>query len=70
MCHFYTGLFCIECSVILKYIELINIYTLINNMISIEYNIYDFFIHYKINYSSRPKINLIRFDNATGENFI
>jgi hypothetical protein len=61
--HFNTGLFCIDVNVILEYIKNINLITMVQNCISIEYDIYNFFIKNNIKYDCMEKMNLIWFDN-------
>ena len=65
MNHFNTGLFCVRCSTLIDYINNLDINVMINNSISIEYDIYNFFKNNKIPYNVRDKMELVWFDNAT-----
>jgi len=60
--HFNTGLFSIEINVLLEYIKKNAIIDNINNYISIEYDIYEFFINNNINYELKDKMELIWYD--------
>jgi len=60
--HFNTGLFCIEINVLLEYIKKNNVINMINHYISIEYDIYDFFINNNITYELKDKMDLIWYD--------
>jgi hypothetical protein len=60
--HFNTGLLCIRCCLLIDYIKNVDIHTMVNKYISIEYDIYNFFINNKIPYTIRDKMELIWFD--------
>ncbi len=62
MNHFNTGLFCIESSTLLKYIETSDLNGMCTKYISIEYHIYNFFIREKISYDLQEKMELLWYD--------
>lgn len=57
--QFNTGLFCIDCKILLYLISNINIEFMINNIISIETLLYNFFIENNIQFIVKDKMNLI-----------
>ena len=57
--HFNTGLFCIQTNILLNYISTVNLQEMVFKYISIEYDIYDFFIKNNIYYDLENKMNLI-----------
>jgi hypothetical protein len=57
--HFNTGLFCIECKVLLKFIVDVDIIYMMRNVISIEYMVFNFFNENNIPYIIMDKMNLI-----------
>ena len=60
--HFNTGLFCIESRVLLNYISQVNINNLCLKYISIEYDIYNYFIREKISFDLQKKMELLWHD--------
>jgi hypothetical protein len=63
--HFYTGLFSIKCESLINYINNVNINEMVIKYISVEYDIYNYFINNKITYSIRDKMEVIWFANET-----
>lgn len=61
--QFNTGLFCIECKLLISYIYSVNIEQMVNHRICIENNLYDYFIHNQISFHITDKMNLIWFPN-------
>jgi hypothetical protein len=59
--HFNTGLFCINCTILLSFIDIVDIEYMSYNSICVEYLIFDFFIENKIPYNVTEKMNLIWF---------
>jgi len=59
---FNTGLFCIRCPILINYIKNVDIINMIENCISIEYYIYNYFIQAKIPYNIKDKMELIWYD--------
>jgi hypothetical protein len=57
--QFNTGLFCIECKVLLLFIENVNIHNMVYNIINIEYMLFQFFNENNIQYTIVDKMNLI-----------
>ena len=57
--HFNTGLFCINCKILLSFIVNVNIHNMIHNRISIEYMLFDFLNENNIQYTIKDKMNLI-----------
>jgi len=60
--HFNTGLFCIRCSILIDYIKNVDILLMINRCVSIECDIYNYFIHKGLLYNVREKMELIWYD--------
>jgi hypothetical protein len=65
--HFNTGLFCINSSVLLKYIKETPPASLIYPPVSIEYDIFDFIKRYNIKYDTMEKMGLLWHDNGIKE---
>ena len=63
--HFYTGLFCIETDKLIDYCFNINLYNMVNNNISIEYDLYNYMIKRNIVFNNTDKLNLIWFASNT-----
>lgn len=61
--HFNTGLFCIQVKDLINYINTINLNDMILKHISIEDNLYQFFINNKILFDTLNKMDLIWFPN-------
>jgi hypothetical protein len=57
--HFNTGLFCISCPILFRFIDYVDINLITNNYASIEYIIYDFFVNHNIPFEVCDKMNLI-----------
>ena len=57
--HFNTGLFCVECKVLLKFITIVDIIYMTHNIVSIEYMLFNFFNENNIQYNVKDKMNLI-----------
>ena len=57
--HFNTGLFCISCPILLRFIDCVDINWMIINFVSIEYIIFDLFIQNNLPFKVRDKMNLI-----------
>jgi hypothetical protein len=57
--HFNTGLFCINCKILLSFITNVDINNMVHNRISIEYMFFDFFNENNIQYTIVDKMNLI-----------
>ena len=60
--HFNTGLLCIRCGLLIDYIKNVDIQMMVEKYVSIEYDIYNFFINNKIPYNIRDKMELIWYD--------
>lgn len=56
---FNTGLFCIECKILLQYITNVDIVGMVKKYICIEHNIFQFLDKNNIDYNIRDKMNLI-----------
>jgi len=59
--HFNTGLFCIDCKILISFINTVNLDIMVSKYISIEYMIFDFFVGKKIPYFLKDKMELIWF---------
>ena len=62
---FNTGLFCIKTSHLLYYIQMTNLFQMINEYISIEYDLYKYFIKFNIKYDTLEKMDLLWFESKT-----
>lgn len=63
--HFYTGIFAIETKVLLKFSNAIYLHEMCRLSKSIEYILYDYLIHFKIQFDNREKIELEWHDVAS-----
>ena len=59
--HFNTGLFCIKTEHLLNYIKNINLKHMVSNYISIEDDLYNYFIQNNIDFDTLEKMDLIWF---------
>jgi hypothetical protein len=59
--HFNTGLFCMDCKILISFINTVNLDIMVSKYISIEYMIFDFFVGKKIPYFLKDKMELIWF---------
>lgn len=60
--HFNTGLFTIQCEFLIKYISQINLDLMVFKQISIEYDIYDYFVKNEIPFFLKDNMELIWHD--------
>jgi hypothetical protein len=66
---FYTGIFAIETKVLLKFSNAIYLHEMCRLSKSIEYILYDYFIHFEIPFDHREKIELEWHDVAANQLF-
>ena len=59
--HFNTGMFCIKSKLLLEYIHSVDLQQMTSQFISIEDNIYNFFITNNIEYDALEKMDVIYF---------
>lgn len=64
--HFNTGLFCIESKHLLDYIEKTDLNHMVNRYISIEDDLYNYFIRNQIQFDIVEKMDLLWFESKTG----
>jgi len=59
--HFNTGLFCIESNVLMRFVDSVNLNTMLEQQICIEYMLFDFLTINHIPYTIQDKMNLLWF---------
>ena len=59
--HFNTGLFCIKTTHLLYYVKNVDLSQMVNKSISIEDDLYEYFINFKINFDTLEKMDLMWF---------